>query len=74
MGYLREAVEQQKKLLIHQLMNDGAVEYNRAELQKMTIHELLNEYDQFLITTKRSKNNSLKFTRSISVQNRRKPS
>ncbi|MDC3416928.1 hypothetical protein [Aquibacillus salsiterrae] len=67
MAYLRQAVERQKEWLINQLIQDQATSNTKDELGNKTLNELLDEYDQFLITNKRSKNNTLRFTRSISI-------
>lgn len=68
MAYLRQAVERQKEMLINQLLQDQTTSQTRDELGNKTLNELLNDYDHFLITTKRSKNNSLRFTKSISYR------
>ncbi|WP_138419052.1 hypothetical protein [Aquibacillus sediminis] len=64
MAFLREAVEQQKQLLINSLIQEGI---NTEKVHKKTLTELINEYDHFHLKTKKSNNNALRFTRSIHI-------
>lgn len=73
MAFLREAVEKQKEYLINQLVSEGIITSNKHDLHNKTISEIMNEYDEFLITTEKSTKNSLRFTRSIRMKNKRKP-
>ncbi|MRH44293.1 Fur-regulated basic protein FbpA [Aquibacillus halophilus] len=73
MAYLREAVQNQKEFLIAQLVNQGIAQPEDNELHNKTISEIINEYDQFTITTSKSSKNSLRFIRSIHFQENRKP-
>ncbi|WP_186578611.1 Fur-regulated basic protein FbpA [Aquibacillus kalidii] len=67
MAYLREAVEKQKAYLIEQLVNHGHATNDGEELFNMTLSELINEYDQLLVTVEKSDKNTIRFTRSIQL-------
>ncbi|MDL4841041.1 hypothetical protein [Aquibacillus rhizosphaerae] len=73
MTFLREAVQKQKELLIKALENDGLILPNDPNIHNKTISEIINEYDEFLITTEKNTHNSLKFTKTIQVTQKKKP-
>ncbi|MCT2537754.1 hypothetical protein NC661_12605 [Aquibacillus koreensis] len=74
MGFLRDAVEKQKELLISELERDGKVSPNNKELHSKTISELIHDHEEFVIMNHRNNYNSLKFNKSIHIKKKPNPS